>query len=190
MMKKFRQAKAMRELWQPVEITVPGGRSLEDLIAAGGYAKVDPDISEEHFPSPENASDVRRMIYFFRFDHRRFNQILKRFVTLSYIVGRMRRDITRGYVPMGIRELLAVGEKFKSLCPLVALGDVWEYSFSNIIMTPLGKPKDVPTTVYAVPCIFEAGGSRELGLRRFFVAPEAQKWETDWRFGAIDNSGR
>ncbi|MCX6724140.1 MAG: hypothetical protein NT155_03170 [Candidatus Staskawiczbacteria bacterium] len=190
MIERFRQARAMREMWGSITINTRHDRSFEELVAAGNYAHVDKDISPEHFPFPKSDNDAEEQIVFFRFDHRRFSQIFKRVVTFKEIIGRIHRDKARGYLPIGIEELLTIGEKFTNLSPLVALAAVWKYSIPNVIVTSSGKRINALIMVDAFPCIFEADGGRYLGLRRFFAPPEAQKWETDWRFGAIDNLGR
>ena len=187
MIEKFRNARVIREFWKPVTITVHHGKPLEELILAGGYSHIDQDINSDHFRISMGTEDTIKKVDFFRFDHRRLNQIFRRFVAIKKILEKMRRDKARGYMPIGIEELLVIGEKFPQLNPLIALGAIWKYSISNVIVTPQGKRADVPIAVTAVPCIFEVDGRRELGLKRFFGSLDVQKLETDWRFGAVDN---
>ncbi|MCX6721760.1 MAG: hypothetical protein NTY04_01015 [Candidatus Staskawiczbacteria bacterium] len=75
-------------------------------------------------------------------------------------------------VPIGIEELLAIGEQYSDLqmeYPMVALGTVCKCEF-------MGHDG------FAFPCLYEIEGKRELGLTRFRGDPKFHIWAKDYRF--------
>jgi len=125
-----------RRLWKSRIITVDHARSLSKRLEAGKYEKVHPYITEENFPITltENREEKMEITFFF----------------LSQL-----QNSKNAIFPIGIEELLAIGEQFPDLMrssPIVALKSVRSYPFGKRIG-------------YAVPCLYQNDHSgREVGI--------------------------
>lgn len=152
-------------------ITVNHTLSFGERLSAGHYDRVDPDINEKNFPLRRHGQEQEE-IKFFHFN---------RLVYSDKVIAKM-----KGLPPIGIEELFAIGEQCPDMPPIVALGAVWQYRFSHKVPSTVGGYSLVEDTMVAVPCTYQVGGKRELGLQRFFCSPNNRKWDPGWCFPAIN----
>lgn len=168
-MKMLRKWAAKRKLWQPKIITINHALDLNQRIRAGNYFHYDSDINEENFPITMGEGTEEIRLAFFR---RRWSLP----VTTKMALFRIQRG---GGIPIGIKELLAIGEQYPNLqlvTPIVALNATCQCEFME-------------HSGFAFMCLYGIEGKRELGLTRCFDLMSHQ-WAPDYRFPFIIPSGR
>lgn len=101
----------------PLLVTFDYNTSLAELVAAGNYDYVSPDITEEHFPVGQGQPDIETFLVHFH-----------RAMSSENVVSEMQHHDLR---PATMPELLAFGAQYPNSqdeFPILALGSMWEDS--------------------------------------------------------------
>jgi len=170
----IRKQVAYRKLWAPKVVTIDHALSFDERLAAGNYVRIDPDITEEHFPAQQGPWLKKAEQREIRFFHS------KKLILLTEAIAKM-----KGFPLGGIKEFLAIGEQYPDLSPIICVGAVWQYPFNHSIPTSGGQYITVHDIISAIPCIYRVGGKRELGLQRFICPSEKRQLDPGWYFPAI-----
>lgn len=125
-------------------VLVDYSRTLAQMIAAGRYDWVNPDITEEHFPVKGEGRKTVKVVLF------HFNKVM----TSDQVIIELD---AQGYLPARIEELLGLGEgkpKLQNEFPIIGLGSSWLH----------------PVSDRRVPCLGRYGVGRDLHLRYFGIS--------------------
>lgn len=110
------EAKEYSDFSQCYKITVDYSQSIAQMIGAGGYDCVDPDITAEHFPiQGDSIKSVE--VFLFHFNYSIFSEDA---------IVEMDKD---GYRPVNAAELFGLGAQHPQLqleFPIVCLGTIWQ----------------------------------------------------------------
>jgi hypothetical protein len=122
---------------EPFTISVNYDLSLEEMIRAGKYNRIDTSIKEKVAPLKKTGT-IETELNLIRFGSNMSNaKIFKMFEKYNLR-------------PANIHELLAFGAKYpnkQKIRPIVAIGLIWHISLGNIILTSSGRFQILSTLI-------------------------------------------